>query len=166
MYRDTDSGDRPLHEHLWPPPDTRRVRTATSDRHSGRPVLRHRTHSGHSFLAVLDTGPEYQSANALSFVFYIADWEVVRDIFSCGYHVGALFAHSDHPNGLGGSMHGQMTNVNFDYDGTTVQWTFLGQSKSWTSGTSYSINDNVIPTTIFVSDQKIEEYSNLTASTL
>jgi len=30
-------------------------------------------------------------------------------------------------------------------DGTTVQWTFLGQLKSWTPGTSYSINDIVIP---------------------
>lgn len=51
----------------------------------------------------------YQSANALSFVFYRTDWEVVQDIFSWGYHVGALFAHSDHPNGLEGSMNGQMT---------------------------------------------------------
>jgi hypothetical protein len=47
-------------------------------------------------------------------VFYRTDWEVVQDIFSIGYHVGALFAHSDRPNDLGGSMNGQMTNVNFD----------------------------------------------------
>jgi hypothetical protein len=51
----------------------------------------------------------YQSANAFSFVFYRTDWEVVQDIFSWGYHVGALFGSS-----ASGSMNGQMTNINFD----------------------------------------------------
>jgi hypothetical protein len=34
------------------------------------------------------------SDNGFSFVFYRTDWEVVQDIFSIGYHVGALFAMS------------------------------------------------------------------------
>jgi len=51
----------------------------------------------------------YQSANAFSFVFYRTDWEVVEDVFSWGYHVGALFNASSH-----GAMNGQMSNVNFD----------------------------------------------------
>jgi hypothetical protein len=51
----------------------------------------------------------YQANNAFSFVFYRTDWEVVQDVFSWGYHVGALFGAS-----ASGSMNGQMSNVNFD----------------------------------------------------
>jgi hypothetical protein len=51
----------------------------------------------------------YQATNAFSFVFYRTDWEVVQDIFSWGYHVGALFGNS-----ASGAMNGQMTNINFD----------------------------------------------------
>jgi hypothetical protein len=51
----------------------------------------------------------FQSANAVSFDFMRTDWEVVQDIFSWGYSIGARFRAS--PNG---SMNGQMSNINFD----------------------------------------------------
>jgi len=37
------------------------------------------------------------------------DWEVVQDVFSWGYYIGARFRAS-----ASGSMNGQMSNVNFD----------------------------------------------------
>lgn len=51
----------------------------------------------------------YLSANAVSFSFQRTDWEVVQDVFSYGYHLGASFTASTN-----GSMNGQMSNVNFD----------------------------------------------------
>ncbi len=51
----------------------------------------------------------FQSANAVSFDFMRTDWEVVQDIFSWGYYIGARFRASAH-----GGMNGQMSNVNFD----------------------------------------------------
>lgn len=51
----------------------------------------------------------FQSANAVSFDFMRTDWEVVQDIFSWGYSIGARFRAS-----TSGSMNGQMSNVNFD----------------------------------------------------
>lgn len=51
----------------------------------------------------------FQSANAVSFDFMRTDWEVVQDIFSWGYSIGARFRAS-----ASGSMNGQMSNVNFD----------------------------------------------------
>jgi hypothetical protein len=51
----------------------------------------------------------FQSANAVSFDFLRADWEVVQDIFSYGYGIGARFRASSN-----GAMSGQMSNVNFD----------------------------------------------------
>jgi hypothetical protein len=51
----------------------------------------------------------YQSANAVSFDFMRTDWEVVQDIFSWGYAIGARFHAS-----ASGSMNGQMSNINFD----------------------------------------------------
>jgi hypothetical protein len=55
----------------------------------------------------------YTFHNAFSFVFYRTDWQVVQDIFSWGYHVGALFGFTGTGPGQGG-MVGQMSNVNFD----------------------------------------------------
>jgi hypothetical protein len=51
----------------------------------------------------------FQAANAVSFDFMRTDWEVVQDIFSWGYCIGARFRAS-----ANGSMNGQMSNVNFD----------------------------------------------------
>ena len=51
----------------------------------------------------------FQSANAVTFDFMRTDWEVVQDVFSWGYSIGARFRAS--PNG---AMNGQMSNVNFD----------------------------------------------------
>jgi hypothetical protein len=51
----------------------------------------------------------YQNDSAFTFVFARTDWEVVEDVFSWGYHVGALFQASSK-----GAMNGQMSNVNFD----------------------------------------------------
>ncbi len=51
----------------------------------------------------------YVGKNAFSFVFLRTDWEIVEDVFSWGYHVGAYFNASSH-----GAMNGQMSNVNFD----------------------------------------------------
>jgi hypothetical protein len=51
----------------------------------------------------------FQSANAVTFDFMRTDWEVVQDVFSWGYRIGARFRSS--PNG---AMNGQMSNVNFD----------------------------------------------------
>jgi len=51
----------------------------------------------------------YIQNNGVSFDFMRTDWEVVQDIFSFGYRVGARFRSS-----ASGSMNGQMSNVNFD----------------------------------------------------
>ena len=51
----------------------------------------------------------FQSAQAVSFDFMRTDWEVVQDIFSWGYYIGARFRAS-----ANGSMNGQMSNVNLD----------------------------------------------------
>jgi hypothetical protein len=52
---------------------------------------------------------DFTEANATSFVFQRADWEVVENIFSWGYHVGIeLSASAD------GSMNGQMSDVDLD----------------------------------------------------
>lgn len=51
----------------------------------------------------------FQSANAVSFDFMRTDWEVVQDIFSWGYGIGARFRAS-----ANGAMNGQMSNINFD----------------------------------------------------
>lgn len=51
----------------------------------------------------------FQSANAVTFDFMRTDWEVVQDVFSWGYAIGARFRAS-----ANGSMNGQMSNVNFD----------------------------------------------------
>ncbi|HEY5914982.1 MAG TPA: glycosyl hydrolase family 28-related protein [Verrucomicrobiae bacterium] len=51
----------------------------------------------------------FQSANAVSFDFMRTDWEVVQDVFSWGYYIGARFRASAH-----GGMNGQMSNINFD----------------------------------------------------
>lgn len=51
----------------------------------------------------------FQSANAVTFDFMRTDWEVVEDVFSWGYSIGARFRSS-----ANGAMNGQMSNVNFD----------------------------------------------------
>ncbi len=51
----------------------------------------------------------FQSANAVSFDFMRTDWEVVQDIFSYGYSIGARFRAS-----ANGAMSGEMSNINFD----------------------------------------------------
>ncbi|HEY3854141.1 MAG TPA: glycosyl hydrolase family 28-related protein [Verrucomicrobiae bacterium] len=51
----------------------------------------------------------FQSANAVTFDFMRTDWEVVEDVFSWGYNIGARFRSSSN-----GAMNGQMSNVNFD----------------------------------------------------
>jgi hypothetical protein len=52
---------------------------------------------------------DFTEANATSFIFQRADWEVVENIFSWGYHVGIeLSASKD------GSMNGQMSDVDLD----------------------------------------------------
>jgi hypothetical protein len=51
----------------------------------------------------------FQSTNAVTFDFMRTDWEVVQDVFSWGYSIGARFRAS-----ASGSMNGQMSNVNFD----------------------------------------------------
>jgi hypothetical protein len=51
----------------------------------------------------------FQSANAVTFDFMRTDWEVVQDVFSWGYSIGARFRASTN-----GAMNGQMSNVNFD----------------------------------------------------
>jgi hypothetical protein len=49
------------------------------------------------------------ASNGVSFDFMRTDWEVVQDIFSWGYSIGARFRAS-----ASGSMNGQMSNINFD----------------------------------------------------
>ena len=57
----------------------------------------------------------YLSANAVSFSFQRTDWEVVQDIFSYGYHIGAAFTASTNSAVTGAfAMNGQMSNVDFD----------------------------------------------------
>jgi Pectate lyase superfamily protein len=51
----------------------------------------------------------FQSTSAVSFDFMRTDWEVVQDIFSWGYYIGARFRAS-----ANGAMNGQMSNINFD----------------------------------------------------
>jgi hypothetical protein len=51
----------------------------------------------------------FQSANAVTFDLMRTDWEVIEDVFSWGYAIGARFRASTN-----GSMNGQMSNVNFD----------------------------------------------------
>lgn len=51
----------------------------------------------------------FQLNQGVSFDFMRTDWEVVQDIFSWGYHIGARFRAS-----ASGAMNGQMSNVNFD----------------------------------------------------
>jgi len=52
---------------------------------------------------------DFTALNATSFIFQRADWEVVENIFSWGYHVGIeLSASKD------GSTNGQMTDVDLD----------------------------------------------------
>ncbi len=51
----------------------------------------------------------YQSANAVTFIFGRTDWEVVEDVFSWGYSVGAQFIATSH-----GAMNGQMSDIDFD----------------------------------------------------
>jgi len=51
----------------------------------------------------------FQSTNAVTFDFMRTDWEVVQDVFSWGYCIGARFRAS-----ANGSMNGQMSNINFD----------------------------------------------------
>jgi hypothetical protein len=38
-----------------------------------------------------------------------ADWEIVEDVFSLGYHIGMAFHQSEHL-----SCNGQFTDINFD----------------------------------------------------
>ena len=52
---------------------------------------------------------DYVMANAVTFLFYRSDWEVVTDVFSWGYHTGIRFAQS-----ATGATNGQFTNVDFD----------------------------------------------------
>jgi hypothetical protein len=52
---------------------------------------------------------DFTESNATSFIFQRADWEVVENIFSWGYHVGVEFSASKD-----GAMNGQMTDVDFD----------------------------------------------------
>lgn len=51
----------------------------------------------------------FQSTNAVTFDFMRTDWEVVQDVFSWGYAIGARIRASAY-----GSMNGQMSNINFD----------------------------------------------------
>ncbi len=51
----------------------------------------------------------FQNSNAVSFLFQRTDWEVVEDVFSWGYQVGAQFTASKK-----GAMNGQLTDANFD----------------------------------------------------
>ena len=51
----------------------------------------------------------FMQNNAVSFDFMRTDWEVVQDVFSWGYSIGARFRAS-----ASGAMNGQMSNVNFD----------------------------------------------------
>ncbi len=62
----------------------------------------------------------YQSANAVTFELGRTDWEVIEDVFSWGYSVGAQFVQTPH-----GSMNGQMSDIDFDNVdvGLDVQWT-------------------------------------------
>lgn len=52
---------------------------------------------------------DFTEANAVSFIFERADWEVVENIFSWGYHVGMQLSASKD-----GATNGQMTDVDFD----------------------------------------------------
>ncbi len=52
---------------------------------------------------------DFTEANAVSFIFERADWEVVENIFSWGYHVGLQLSASKD-----GATNGQMTDVDFD----------------------------------------------------
>jgi hypothetical protein len=52
---------------------------------------------------------DFTEANATSFIFQRADWEVVENIFSWGYHVGIELSASKE-----GSTNGQMTDVDLD----------------------------------------------------
>jgi hypothetical protein len=51
----------------------------------------------------------FQARQAVTFDFMRTDWEVVQDVFSWGYNIGARFRAS-----ANGAMNGQMSNVNFD----------------------------------------------------
>ena len=51
----------------------------------------------------------FQATNAVTFDLMRTDWEVIEDVFSWGYAIGARF-HSS----ANGAMNGQMSNVNFD----------------------------------------------------
>jgi hypothetical protein len=51
----------------------------------------------------------FQSRNAVTFDLMRTDWEVMEDVFSWGYNIGARFRAS-----ASGAMNGQMSNVNFD----------------------------------------------------
>ena len=52
---------------------------------------------------------DFTEANATSFIFQRADWEVVENIFSWGYHVGIELSASAE-----GSTNGQMSDVDLD----------------------------------------------------
>jgi hypothetical protein len=52
---------------------------------------------------------DFTEANGISFIFERADWEVVENIFSWGYHVGMQLSASKD-----GATNGQMTDVDFD----------------------------------------------------
>jgi hypothetical protein len=52
---------------------------------------------------------DFTTTKGTTFIFQRTDWEVVEDIFSWGYHIGAEFSASKY-----GSMNGQMSDVNFD----------------------------------------------------
>ena len=52
---------------------------------------------------------DFTEANATSFIFQRADWEVVENIFSWGYHVGIELSAS-----VDGSTNGQMSDVDLD----------------------------------------------------
>ena len=52
---------------------------------------------------------DFTEANGISFIFERADWEVVENIFSWGYHIGMQLSASKD-----GATNGQMTDVDFD----------------------------------------------------
>ena len=51
----------------------------------------------------------FQARQAVTFDLMRTDWEVIQDVFSWGYAIGARFRAS-----ANGSMNGQMSNINFD----------------------------------------------------
>eukprot|EP01088_Endostelium_zonatum_P008664 TRINITY_DN21820_c0_g1_i1.p1 TRINITY_DN21820_c0_g1~~TRINITY_DN21820_c0_g1_i1.p1 ORF type:complete len:496 (+),score=95.78 TRINITY_DN21820_c0_g1_i1:77-1489(+) len=52
---------------------------------------------------------DFINNNAITFLFYRSDWEVVSDVFSWGYKIGMSFQQSKN-----GALNGQFTNINFD----------------------------------------------------